>query len=161
MHGTKEVRRTLVSAVFGMIKEFFDNYGDYDVAEAEDIDIFGNPMEMYYQYTLDGHFFEIRNAGYPDCGDGMDVDVFYNGNVEITIYCCYEVTKVPLIVFDDEDDIDSAVKQAQEVIGILLERIGTGFSVHYFLRYLSRCNGDYTWKDALKDYKDSRHLDRK
>ena len=149
-----KVRRTLLSTVFGTIKKCIDKYGDYD--EAEERDVFVNPMEMSYQYTLDWHFFVIRADGFPELGNGIDIAIYNNGDVDITVYCYPYTTEVSLIVFDEEEDADSTVKQAREVIELLIEDIIMGGSIYHLHRYLSYCtdrNG-YTWKDALRDYKE-------
>ena len=149
----RRVCRTIASALFGTIKACLDKYGNFD--GDEESDVFLHPMEMSYRYTLDGHYFSVRAEGFPEIGDGVDVVIYNNGNVDITVYCYPYTTDASLIVFDEEKDIDSAVKQAREVIALLLESIVTGFSVYHLHRYLCHCNGsdDYTWKDALSDYK--------
>ena len=79
----RKVCRKLASTVLDTIKQCIIKYGDYD--DDDDSDIYLHPLEIAYSYTVDGHFFAIREGDFQEERNGIDIAIYYNGDVTITV----------------------------------------------------------------------------
>lgn len=141
----KAAYEKMAAAAFGEISKQMLAYGGYEG---------DNKIFVVVETGPDGNnrFFHIEDEQLDP--KSMDISIYRNGNVDVTLReTPYNTIDIPLVRFDEVEDIDCIVSQATAAIKRFVQTFFTD-SMHCLLSYMYPCMRGYSWQDCIDSYKD-------
>lgn len=88
--------------------------------------------------------------------DVIKINIFDDGNVNVTLgEMVYGNIEVPLIRYEEVDDIDSVISEMKEYVALFFGAFFTG-SMHELVSYINGGGTETEWKACLDSYKEYR-----